>query len=590
MYIDDCTYTRGGKTYRRVLMRNSYRVDGVVRHDTIANLSHCRDDEITAMKLALKNKGQLEKLGTLNDCSSRQGLSVGAVWCFFQLAKQLGLIKIFGQSRNAMLSLWLVFAALIAQGSRLSAARLAQKHAVCDILNLDSFNEDDLYCAMDWLENQQDTIEQAMFANRYNNGEEAPNLFLYDVTSSYLEGDQNELAQYGYDRDKKKGKTQIVIGLLTDDVGRPISVEVFDGNTQDTQTVASQIEKLQKRFSVKQVTLVGDRGMLKSAQISVLNAVGFNYITAITKPQIKTLIKEGVIQLSLFDDKIMEVMDNGTRYVLRRNPVRALEIAKSREKKYKFLQDFVTDQNVYLAEHPRAKAEIALRKVNEKIGKFSFQEWVVPNIETNNNSTQQDDNIDLKNIDGNSGSENHDDNKEKSQRPYPENRILALTINDEKKQEQCLLDGCYVIKSDLSTEAASGDVIHSRYKDLAKVENAFRTMKTTLLEMRGIFVRKEKRTRSHVFIIMLAYLIAFELHSRWYDVEATVEEGIDELTSICSVHLDIAGQHHAQVIPEPRPLGKMLLEKLKITLPDAIPHKNVAVVARKTLVSERKSS
>ena len=319
MHIDDCTYTRGGKTYRRVLMRNSYRVDGVVRHDTIANLSNCRDDEIAAMKLALKNKRQLENLATMKGFSSRQGLSVGAVWAFFQLSKQLGLTKILGQSRNAMLSLWLVFATLIAQGSRLSAVRLAQKHSVCDILGLDSFNEDDLYAAMDWLEGRQGAIEQALFANRYANGEEAPNLFLYDVTSSYLEGDQNELAQYGYNRDKKQGKTQIVIGLLTDDAGKPISVEVFDGNTQDPQTVASQIEKLQKRFSVKQVTLVGDRGMLKSSQISVLNTVGFNYITAITKPQIKTLIKEGVIQLSLFDDKIMEVMDNGTRYVLRRN-------------------------------------------------------------------------------------------------------------------------------------------------------------------------------------------------------------------------------------------------------------------------------
>jgi len=232
MYIDDSTYTRQGKTYRRTLLRNSYRVNGKVRHDTIANLSKATDEEIQALKLALKHKGDLSQLGCLSSLSTQQGLSVGATGLLHQLAKRLGLDKAFGTTRQAKLSLWLVMAAVIEQGSRLSAVRLAQRHQVCDILGLDGFHEDDLYDAMDWLEKRQATIEDTLFRQRY--GADRPHFYLYDVTSSYFEGGQNELAEFGYNRDKKRGKKQIVIGLMTDDEGRPITVEVFTGNTRDS--------------------------------------------------------------------------------------------------------------------------------------------------------------------------------------------------------------------------------------------------------------------------------------------------------------------------------------------------------------------
>jgi hypothetical protein len=228
MFVDDATYRRNGKTYRRVLLRNAYRTQGKVRHDTLANLSQCSDEEIEALKLALKHKGRLAELGTLeNNIGAQQGSAVGAVWVLNQLAKQLGITQALGAHRLATLARWLVFATLIEQGSRLSAVRLAQRHAVCDILNLDSFNEDDLYQAMDWLAQRQNDIEQKLFNHRYQNQAQPPVLYLYDVTSSYLEGDHNELAEYGYNRDGKKGKKQIVIGLMTDEQGWPITVEVF---------------------------------------------------------------------------------------------------------------------------------------------------------------------------------------------------------------------------------------------------------------------------------------------------------------------------------------------------------------------------
>jgi transposase len=548
MFIDDATFTRNSKTYRRVLLRNSYRINGQVRHDTLANLSHCTENEIQALKLALKHKGQLTEVGMLQEqVHTQQGLGVGAVWVLNQLAKRLGLVKALGQGRAAKLALWLVFATVIAQGSRLSAVRLAQRHAVCDLLDLDAFHEDDLYRAMDWLEGRQPAIEQALFEHRYPS--QAPTLYLYDVTSSYLEGAQNELAEYGYNRDGKKGKKQIVVGLLTDEEGWPITVEVFRGNTQDPATCKNQINKLVQRFGVKRVTFVGDRGMIKSAQIEALGEAGLHYITALTKPQIESLIKAGVFQWSLFDETVAEVEAEGVRYVLHRNPVRAEEMAANREDKRQCLARAIAKHSTYLAKHPRAKVETALRKAQQKAEQLKLPPWTAVKAE---------------------------------------GRGLVLEVNVEKERAAARLDGCYVIKTDLPGENASAETVHTRYKGLAEVEYAFRTMKATLLEMRGIFVRKANRTRAHVFIIMLAYLLAYQLRRLWQDVELTVEEGIAELASICAIELTFSNQTTCQTIPEPRPLGKLLLDKLDITLPDAIPHKGVAVVTRKNLVSERR--
>jgi transposase len=551
MFIDDSTYTRNGQTYRRVLLRNSYRLNGKVRHDTLANLSQCSDEEIEALKLALKHKGRLGELGTLEDhIGAEQGLAIGAVWVLNELAKRLGITQALGHSRLALLVRWLVFATVIEPGSRLSAVRLAQRHAVCDILPLDSFNEDDLYQAMDWLAERQADIEQALFRHRYR--ETAPPvLYLYDVTSSYLEGAQNELADYGYNRDGKKGKKQIVIGLMTDEQGWPMTVEVFEGNTQDPKTVKSQIDKLAQRFGVKKVTFVGDRGMIKSLQIGDLSAADFHYITAITKPQIETLMRTEVFQWSMFDEPLIEVVDDNVRYVLRRNPRRAEEIAATRQSKLQRLQRLVADRNAYLQAHPKAKVETAVRTAQAQTKTLKLHTW-----------------IEIK----------------------APGRKLFIEINEEEKTNAGRLDGCYVVKTDLGAERASKETVHARYKGLAEVEFAFRTMKTTLLEMRGIFVRKAHRTRAPVFIIMLAYLVAYHLRRCWSDVDLTVEEGIAELASICAIQLIMPNGLGCQVIPEPRPLGKGLLERINITLPDAVPHRNITVVTRKKLTSARKVS
>jgi transposase len=549
MFIDDCTYTRNGKTYRRVLLRNSYRVEGKVRHQCIANLSQCTDAEIAAMKFGLRHKSDLRPPTDFSsEVETKQGLAVGAVWLLYQLAKRFGIVAALGKTRNATLALWMVMATLIEPGSRLSWVRLAQRHGACDVLGLDTFHEDHLYEAMDWLEENQQRVEKRLFAYTY--ADRIPRLYLYDVTSSYLEGNHNELADYGYPRDGKKGKKQIVIGLLTDENGRPITVEVFRGNTTDPKTMKNLIKKMIDRFGIQEVTFIGDRGMIKSAQVEDITENDFHYVTAITKPQIEKLIENDVFQMEFFDQSLYEVLDDGIRYILRRNPIRAKEIAYNRSDRLTSLLTFVKQQNRYLVEHIKSQVDSAVKRTLKKADKLKISSWIQVEVKE---------------------------------------RELDVVVDEEKLAEVSRLDGCYVIKSDLSIDIASAKTIHDRYKSLSEVEWAFRTMKTTLLEMRGIFVRKANRTRAHVFTIMLAYLLAYELRRMWADAEVTVEEGIAELSSLCTT--EVRFKHFScHTVPEPRELGKLLLEKALVTLPKAIPSRGINVVTRKTLVQERKYS
>src|SRR5215831_11454244 len=352
MYIDTSHITRGGKTYTRHLLRESYRAHGKVLHRTIANVSHCSATEIEAMRLALRHKDDLEHLGTIQDAITlTQGVSFGVVWTVYHIARRWGIEKALGTTRAGKLVLWQVVARVLDQGSRLSAVRLAMSHAACDVLGLDAFDEDALYENLDGLAGAQAAIADRLFAQRAK--AKPVSLFLYAVTSRSLEGTHNALAAFGYNRDGKKGKRQIVIGLLCDEDGHPVSIEVFPGNTHDPHTVAAQLEKVKTRFGVTDITFVGDRGMLKGQQIEDLTQQGFHYITAITKPQIEKLLRTGTLQMGLFDQELAEVLtDEGLRYVLRRNPVRAQEVQDTRRAKLATLQALVAKHNQYLADHP----------------------------------------------------------------------------------------------------------------------------------------------------------------------------------------------------------------------------------------------
>ena len=555
MYVDTSTIKQGDKLYTRHLLRESYREGKKVRHRTIANLSQCSDEEIAAIRLALRHKKNLSELTTTgkgHSFSQKQGLSIGAVWSVYDIARQLGIVDAFGTTRHSKLGLWQVIARVIDQGSRLSAVRLAGAHAACDVLDLGKFDEDDLYDNLDWLCEHQASIEDRLFKNLSRT--EKPGLFLYDVTSSYFEGTHNELSAFGYNRDGKKGKQQIVIGLLCNEAGVPLSVEVFTGNTQDPQTFVPQIKKVAERFGSQEVTFVGDRGMIKSQQIEQLGSTpyGFHYITAITKPQIETLLKKNVIQMDLFDQALAEVKTHeGFRYVLRRNPARAQEIKKSREDKLNTLKKEIAKQNNYLKEHPRSKVEVSLRKVNARSTQLKISDWILL-----------------------SASE----------------REIILAIDNDILTEEAKLDGCYVLKTDLSETVATKETIHNRYKDLALVESAFRTSKTVELELRPIHVRLATRTRGHAFVVMVAYRIVKELSLRWQSMNLTVQEGLNELATLCATKLLVDGAVQINDIPEPRKSVKELLDAAKIRLPKSLPCKGIHVTTKKKLQSSRNNA
>jgi len=537
-----------GKVYESIYLRESYREGDLVRKRSIANLTHCDPDEVAAIELALQFKGNLAALGSLEKIQLRQGPSVGAVWTLHETARRLGIERALGPGFPAQLAEWQILARVLDQGSRLSAVRLAQVHAGCDVLGIRrGFDENDLYANLTWLSEHQQQIEDRLFAARRRRRK--PELFLYDVTSSYLEGEANAYGDYGYNRDGKKGKKQIVIGLLCDEQGEPVSTEVFRGNTQDTKTFAAQVRKARERFGCERVTFVGDRGMIKSGQVEELSRVGFHYITAITKPQIEALLATGVLQMELFAVEVCEVQQDAVRYVLRRNPLRAEQLAATRADKRARVERLVEERNRYLAGHRRAKASTAEKAVHAKIVQLKIDAWL---------------------------------------QAKAEGRTLKLLVDQAALDEASRLDGCYVIKTDLPASAASKQVVHDRYKDLAQVEQAFRTCKTTHLETRPVWVRTAEHTRGHVLVVMLAYLIRRELSRAWAALDTTVEEGLHQLQTLCSTELKVDGGGSCLRIPTAGPDSRALLKSLDISLPEALPHTGGRVVTRKKLPERRK--
>jgi hypothetical protein len=549
MYVDSSSLRRNGKTYTRYLLRECYREEGKVKHRTIANLSRCSAQEIEAVRLALRHKQELAALGSIKDAVQlHQGPSIGAVWLVYQVARHLGIEQALGSSRQGRLALWQVIARVIDQGSRLSAVRLAATHAACDVLGLERFDEEDLYGNLDWLSVHQAEIEDRLF--QLQPKEPASGLFLYDVTSSYLEGEHNELGAFGYNRDGKRGKRQLVMGLLCNGGGRPLSIEVFAGNTQDPKTFTPQIKKVAKRFGGREITFVGDRGMIKTPQIEALGERQFHYITAITKPQIEALLKSDVLQLDLFDETLAEITtEEGLRYILRRNPHRAEEIAASREDKYQRLCRAAVEYNHYLSAHPRARVEVALRLFENRRQKLRLAQWVKLSIE---------------------------------------GREIRVAKDLQALGEIAKLDGCYVLKTDLSREAASKETVHDRYKDLALVEWAFRESKTVHLEMRPIYVRRKSRTRGHAFVVMLAYTIIKELATRWQPLDLTVKEGIDQLATLSLTEVRINDQAPYHQVPTPRDTLQRLLDAAQVRLPKILPSRGVTVTTKTKLQNRRK--
>jgi len=449
-----------------------------VVHRTLANLSKLPDGLIKLIEAYARG----EKVGVI-DREPVVGSGYGPLAATHAIADSLGIVDLLGTSRMGRLALFLVLARVCHQGSRLSAVGWAENHAVAEVLGLDAFDEDALYDALDWLAAEQDRIEIGLAKRR------APaTLYLYDVTSSYLEGHQNELAAPGYNRDGKRFKKQIVVGLLTDEVGEPVSVRVYAGNTSDPKTVADPIRFVAEKLGAKNVIFVGDRGMLKTTPREELAAAGFHFLTALTDAQVRPLIKRGEIQLGLFEEKPAELEVDGRRLILRLNPDTRERHRQRRRDQLAKIGAKLEARNAKVEQKPRAKPEASLRFANALLATYHLDRFVSARLE---------------------------------------GRRVILDIDEAKKNDVELLDGCYVLETDVPRETMPTDTAQARYMDLQKVERDFRTMKTGLLEIRPIFVRKADRTRGHALVTMLALKIVRDLERRMkpigLDVEATLE-------------------------------------------------------------------
>jgi transposase len=513
-----------------ILLRESYRDQGKVKTRTIANLSHWAPDRIEALRKALK--GDFDGM----DGEALSGEIFGVLFALKQLADQVGMTRVLGPSEEGRLALFLILARIAHAGSRLSAVRWAEQHAVSDLLDLEDFDENDLYAALDWLAAEQRRIEQELYQRYVEDQGTPPAIVLYDVTSSYFEGEQNELADYGYNRDGKKGKRQIVIGLLSGADGEPLAVRVFEGNTADPSTVTKQIELLKQQFGVAEVVFIGDRGMLKTKGKAALGAEGWRYISALTKPQIRALLSKGVLQPDLFDEDIGEVVQEGKRLITRRNEAMQKRMRARRADKLQQLERLIVERNAFVSQSTRADPAAGLRQLEQWTKRYKLHGFVTLSLEQDQ---------------------------------------IRCTIDQDQLHEAALLDGCYVLETTVLSATMDRQTIDERYRDLQQVERNFRTMKTDFLEVRPIFLRNGERTKAHVFVAMLALKITRRFQSLLHQAFGTTDDdplamtpddALQALGRLTYLIYDVKGRRYARLI-QPDDEQRTLLDALGLRFP-----------------------
>lgn len=468
-----------GKLYQTHLLRRSFRDGNKVKHQTLGNLSHLPLQIIDLIRRALRGE---HFVAPEQAFQIQRSLPHGHVAAVLGSLRRLGLDSMIASktSRERDLVVAMIVARLIDPCSKLATARgLGQESAFASLgetLGVPSADEDELYEAMDWLLPRQARIEAALAQRHLSEG----TLALYDVTSTYFEGRHCSLAKLGYSRDGKKDKLQIVFGLLCNAEGCPVTVEVFEGNTADPNTLRLVIHKLRERFGLKQLVLVGDRGMITSARIreELSTAEGLRWLTALRAPAIRRLLQAGSLQLSLFDDKdLAEIRDPaypGERLIVCRNPLLAEERARKREDLLQATEkqlDQVTAATARSKNRLRGKEKIGLR-VGRVLGRFKMGKHFRLKITEESFHYERD-----------------------------QSRIEA----------EAALDGIYVLRTSVPAGALSSEQAVRCYKQLSVVERAFRSFKTVDLKVRPIHHRLADRVRAHVLLCMLAYYVEWHM-------------------------------------------------------------------------------
>jgi Transposase DDE domain len=478
-HVAEITRTHGGRHYRYYLLRRTYREAGTVKHETLGNLSRLPAATIELIRRAVRGDALVAPADAFEIIRSRPHGHVAAV---VGTARKVGLPALLSPHRRRERDLVeaLIAARLLDPCSKLATARgLAAEtleSSLGESLAVASADEDDLYAAMDWLLGQQARVEQALARRHLTDG----GLVLYDVTSTYFEGRQCRLAQFGHSRDGRRDKLQIVFGLLTTGEGCPVAVEVFEGNVGDPKTLPAQIQKLRARFGIARVVLVGDRGMLTEARLRAdLRPIeGLDWITALRAPAIQALVASGALQLSLFDQQDLAEVTHpdypGERLIVCKNPLLAEERARKRRE---LLDATARDLATITAATQRARrplrgqARIALR-VGKVLGRRKVGKHFTLEITDTGVRAERDE--------------------------------AAIA-------REAALDGIYVIRTSLAADRLPTAEAVRSYKRLAHIERAFRSLKTVDLAVRPIHHRKADRVRAHVFLCLLAYYVEWHM-------------------------------------------------------------------------------
>jgi Transposase DDE domain len=461
-----------------ILLRESYREAGKVKNRTLANLSHWPPAKVDDLRRVLK--GQSPMLDLSGAFEITRSLPHGHVAAVLGCAEKLGIAELIDPtpSRHRDLVIAMLAAAVITPGSKLAMARGLRAETATSslgqVLGVAGCDEDDLYDAMDWALARKEAIENALAARHLHDG----TLVLYDVSSAAFEGHSCPLGKIGHARDGVKGRLQIVYGLLCSPAGVPIAIEVFDGNTADPKTLTAQIDKLKTRFGLTNIALVGDRGMLTSARIrDELRPAQLDWISALRADQIKVLVNDGALQLSLFDEQnLFEITHPdypGERLVCCHNPALADERARKRDELLAATEKEL--QTIAAATRRDRQPLRGTDKIALRVGKVR--------------------------------------NKFKMAKHFHleiTDEAFSFTRNQEAIAAEAALDGIYVLRTSLPTHTLERDQVVLRYKGLEDVERFFRTLNSEL-DVRPIRHRLADRVRAHMFLRMLSYYISWHM-------------------------------------------------------------------------------
>jgi hypothetical protein len=463
-----------------ILLRESYREAGKTKNRTLANLSDWPSERIELFRALLRGD-KLARVGD-NGFEIRRSLPHGHVLAALTVARRIGLDDLLprrGPQRRRDLALALIVTRLLDPAAKLATARMLDRatasHSLGETLGLGSVAAREIYATLDWLGSEQAFIENTLARRHLKNGM----LVLYDVTSTYLEGRCCPLARHGYSRDSRGDRPQLVIGLLCAADGCPVAVEVFEGNTADPATVASQVAKLKQRFRLRHVVLVGDRGMLTAARIEqTLRPAGLDWITALRGPAIRQLAEAGALQFSLFDTRDMAEITSPDypheRLVVCKNPLLAEERRRKRDELLALTEADLSKIQTRVAREKKPLRGAAA--IGKAVGAVMGKRKMAKHFEL----TITDD-------------------------------AFNFTRKTEAITGEARFDGFYVLRTSLPAQQADPAATVRAYKSLAQVERAFRCIKTVDLELRPVFHWTAPRVRAHVLLCMLAYYLEWHM-------------------------------------------------------------------------------